>query len=120
MEKGACVPLRVHTVVISVQHSEDITLDEMKKQLREKVIKVSGRGQQFVGVATVAYGGNLANTPVMSTYVLIGYQWTCSLCRFMGSCLDSDVASWAGPLICSLVGRSPMSLSGPLWSQPIA
>ena len=41
MEKGACVPLRVHTVVISVQHSEDITLDEMKKQLREKVIKVS-------------------------------------------------------------------------------
>ena len=40
MDNGACVPLRVHTVVISVQHSEDITLEEMRKQLKEKVIKV--------------------------------------------------------------------------------
>ena len=37
---GACKPLRVHTVVMSVQHSEDITVDEMRKQLREIVIKV--------------------------------------------------------------------------------
>ena len=40
MEGGACIPLRVHTIVISVQHSEDITLEEMRKQLKEKVIKV--------------------------------------------------------------------------------
>ena len=37
---GACKPLRVHTVVMSVQHSEDITIDEMRKQLKEIVIKV--------------------------------------------------------------------------------
>ena len=42
MEGGACIPLRVHTIVISVQHSEDITVEEMRKQLKEKVIKVRG------------------------------------------------------------------------------
>jgi len=40
MEKGACVPVRVHTVVISVQHSEEITLEKLRKELMEKVIKV--------------------------------------------------------------------------------
>merc|ERR1712209_44251 len=40
MEKGACVPVRVHTVVISVQHSEDVTLEKLRKELMEKVIKV--------------------------------------------------------------------------------
>ena len=29
---------------MSVQHSEDITLPEMRKQLTEKIVKVSGRG----------------------------------------------------------------------------
>ena len=37
---GACRPRRVHTVVISVQHSEDISQDDMIHQLKEKVIKV--------------------------------------------------------------------------------
>ena len=37
-EEGACVPLRVHTVVISVQHNEDVTLEDLRKDLREKVI----------------------------------------------------------------------------------
>ena len=32
-------PLRVHTVVISVQHSEDVTNDEIRKGLMEEVIK---------------------------------------------------------------------------------
>lgn len=40
MLKGACIPLRVHTVVISVQHSEDVTVDKIRKDLMEKVIKV--------------------------------------------------------------------------------
>lgn len=39
-ENGAAVPLRVHTIVISVQHEPNVTLDEMRKQLYEKVIKV--------------------------------------------------------------------------------
>lgn len=40
MVKGACVPLRVHTVVISVQHSEEVTTAQIQKDLLEKVIKV--------------------------------------------------------------------------------
>lgn len=39
MENGACVPVRVHTVVVSVQHSEDIEQEQMKKEIMEKVIK---------------------------------------------------------------------------------
>ncbi|XP_062340537.1 methionine adenosyltransferase II, alpha-like isoform X1 [Osmerus eperlanus] len=37
---GAMEPVRVHTVVISVQHSPDITLEEIRWSLREKVIAV--------------------------------------------------------------------------------
>lgn len=36
---GAMEPLRVHTVVISVQHSPDITLEEIRCKLMEKVVK---------------------------------------------------------------------------------
>merc|ERR1711990_1163738 len=36
---GAIVPKRVHTVVISVQHSDDITNEDMREQLKEKVIQ---------------------------------------------------------------------------------
>ena len=39
-ESGAIVPLRVHTIVISTQHGPDISLDEQRKQLMEKIIKV--------------------------------------------------------------------------------
>ncbi|XP_063047604.1 S-adenosylmethionine synthase isoform X1 [Engraulis encrasicolus] len=38
-EKGAVIPLRVHTVVISVQHDDHISLEDQKKILKEKVIK---------------------------------------------------------------------------------
>lgn len=36
---GAAVPQRVHTVVVSLQHSEKITLDSLRSEIREKVIK---------------------------------------------------------------------------------
>ena len=41
IENGVTIPRRVHTIVISAQHSENIKLEEIKKQLYEKVIKVS-------------------------------------------------------------------------------
>ena len=37
MLKGACIPLRVHTIVISVQHCHKITQNQIKKELMEKV-----------------------------------------------------------------------------------
>ncbi|KIY73238.1 methionine adenosyltransferase [Cylindrobasidium torrendii FP15055 ss-10] len=36
---GATIPLRVDTIVISAQHSEDVTLAQLQKDLLEKVIK---------------------------------------------------------------------------------
>jgi len=52
MEKGACVPVRVHTVVIFVQHSDDITTSELRKQLMEKVVKVV-IPRQYIDAQTV-------------------------------------------------------------------
>ena len=40
LDGGACVPIRVHTIVISTQTSEDITLEDIKKELMEKIVKV--------------------------------------------------------------------------------
>ncbi|XP_011298621.1 S-adenosylmethionine synthase isoform X2 [Fopius arisanus] len=39
MDQGACVPVRVHTVVVSLQHSEKVTLDELRRSVMDKVIK---------------------------------------------------------------------------------
>ncbi|KAL1117838.1 hypothetical protein AAG570_004153 [Ranatra chinensis] len=36
---GACVPLRVHTVVVSVQHCEKVTLTELRSAVTKKVIQ---------------------------------------------------------------------------------
>uniref|UniRef100_A0A182J8X0 S-adenosylmethionine synthase n=1 Tax=Anopheles atroparvus TaxID=41427 RepID=A0A182J8X0_ANOAO len=38
-ESGACIPQRVHTVVVSLQHSDKITLEELRKEIMDKVIK---------------------------------------------------------------------------------
>merc|ERR1712117_531430 len=38
IDNGAVIPLRVHTIVISVQHSEDISNEDMRKLLKEKII----------------------------------------------------------------------------------
>ncbi|KAF7242215.1 S-adenosylmethionine synthase isoform type-2 [Varanus komodoensis] len=38
-DRGAVIPIRVHTIVISVQHDEKIGLDEMRDALKEKVVR---------------------------------------------------------------------------------
>jgi len=40
-ENGACVPIRVHTVVVSCQHSEKVTLEALRKDIMEKVINTT-------------------------------------------------------------------------------
>lgn len=40
MKDGAYIPLRVHTIVISTQHAESITMDVLRKEIMEKVVKV--------------------------------------------------------------------------------
>jgi len=36
---GAVIPLRVETVVVSTQHSDDITTEHLRKEILEKVVK---------------------------------------------------------------------------------
>lgn len=38
-ENGAMVPLRVDTIVVSTQHAEEISTEELRKQIKERVIK---------------------------------------------------------------------------------
>jgi len=40
-DNGAVVPLRVDTVVVSAQHSEDITTEKLRKEILEKIIKTT-------------------------------------------------------------------------------
>jgi S-adenosylmethionine synthetase len=40
-DKGACVPVRVHTVVVSVQHSEKVTLEALRNDVMDKVIRTT-------------------------------------------------------------------------------
>jgi len=38
-DNGACIPLRVHTVVLSVQHDAEVSLEKLKKDVMEKIVK---------------------------------------------------------------------------------
>ncbi|CEF62579.1 S-adenosylmethionine synthase [Strongyloides ratti] len=38
-ENGACIPVRVHTIVLSCQHDPEIDLDFLRSEITEKVIK---------------------------------------------------------------------------------
>lgn len=38
-DRGAMVPLRIHTIVVSVQHDEGVMLEEMHRCLKEQVVK---------------------------------------------------------------------------------
>jgi S-adenosylmethionine synthetase len=38
-DNGAVVPLRVHTVVVSAQHAETISTEQLRKEIKEKIIK---------------------------------------------------------------------------------
>lgn len=40
-DNGAVKPLRVDTIVISAQHSADITTEQVRKELKEKIIKTT-------------------------------------------------------------------------------
>ncbi|CAB3990993.1 S-adenosylmethionine synthase-like [Paramuricea clavata] len=38
-EEGVLVPQRVHTVVVSAQHAEEVTTEELRKVIMEKIVK---------------------------------------------------------------------------------
>lgn len=36
---GSCVPLRVHTIVVSTQHAPEVTIEQLRRDLMEHVVK---------------------------------------------------------------------------------
>lgn len=40
LDNGACIPLRVHTIVISTQHADYVSNEQIRQDLMNKVIKV--------------------------------------------------------------------------------
>lgn len=52
-EQGACIPQRVHTVVVSIQHSEKVTLDTLRSEVMEHVIKTVIPAKYFDDKTTV-------------------------------------------------------------------
>lgn len=38
-DKGACIPKRVHTVVVSLQHSDKVSLEELRAQVQQLVVR---------------------------------------------------------------------------------
>merc|ERR1712033_91092 len=41
MGNCACVPIRVHTIVVSTQHSEKVSLEVLRQEIYDKVIKTT-------------------------------------------------------------------------------
>lgn len=39
LDGGAVVPLRVNTVIITAQHGLEITLNELRSEIKEKIVK---------------------------------------------------------------------------------
>lgn len=39
-QNGACIPQRVHTIVVSLQHSDKVSLEVLRKEILEQVVKV--------------------------------------------------------------------------------
>lgn len=39
IKDGSCIPLRVHTIVVSCQHSPDVTIEKLRQDLLEHVVK---------------------------------------------------------------------------------
>merc|ERR1712226_346550 len=53
-DNGAVIPLRVHTIVVSTQHSDKISLDTMRQEIFDKVIKTT-IPSQYLDANTVCH-----------------------------------------------------------------
>lgn len=58
-DNGVIVPLRVDTVVISAQHTQEVTVEELRSQIQEKIIKRT-IPPQYLDARTVYHVATLA------------------------------------------------------------
>jgi S-adenosylmethionine synthetase len=86
-DNGAVVPVRVDTVVVSAQHSEDISTEQLRKEIKEKIIK-KVIPAKYLDDKTVyhvsnfrAYLRSLYSRMQDPTFWAIHYWWTSGRCR---------------------------------------
>lgn len=81
MVNGACIPKQVHTVVISIQHSEKISVEDLRQEVMAKVVKTV-IPSQYLNNKTVLHinpcgafvmGGPQVNTAKVVVVVIICY-----------------------------------------------
>ncbi|KAG7241209.1 hypothetical protein INR49_025952 [Caranx melampygus] len=90
---GAMEPLRVHTVVISVQHRPNITLEEIRRILLERVVKVVIPAK-YLDNRTVYHllpsGKFLIGGPQISYAIAVSHPLSISVFHYGTSSRDED------------------------------
>ena len=77
-EKGAAIPQRVHTVVISAQHDEEVALEQLRKDLMEKVVRTV-IPSKYLDDRTVFHlqpsGKFIIGGPQVRLFTLVEWEW---------------------------------------------
>ncbi|MEQ2167979.1 S-adenosylmethionine synthase isoform type-1 [Goodea atripinnis] len=65
---GAVVPKRVHTIVISVQHDDGVSLEEQQRILKEKVLSFLGSDKHLLEINSDGDAGVTGRKIIVDTY----------------------------------------------------
>jgi len=88
-DNGAVIPRRVDTVVVSAQHSEDISTEQLRKEIKEKIIK-KVIPEKYLDEKTVYHvsltqtiWSNLAHADILQdpTIRSLHHWWSTGRCR---------------------------------------
>lgn len=77
-QNGACIPQRVHTIVVSLQHSEKIDLEELRSEILAKVIK-NVIPEKYLDAETIIHinpCGSFVSVYIFRRNVLTSTSWT--------------------------------------------
>lgn len=79
---GAVIPKRVDTVVVSAQHSADITTEELRKEIKEKIVQqvipahlLTDKTIYHVRLSSIFVGYMTHNAGLDSTFGIIHNRW---------------------------------------------
>lgn len=73
--KGRMIPLRVHTIVVTAQHTPDITVKELREAILNQIIR-KAVPPKYLDCQTIYH---VCNFPVFPSSLLISVQYRFSL-----------------------------------------
>lgn len=72
-DRGMSVPLRVHSIVMSVQHDQNVSLEQLRRELKEKVVNAVVPSK-YLDEQTVIHlnpaGNFVMGGPIVSLYFI--------------------------------------------------